>query len=304
MNFAIPVSIILLATPALARDAYLFAYFKDSGKSGVFFALSKDGYQWRTVNNGEAITKPEKADELMRDPHIAKGPDGVYHMIWTWGWKKLSIGHASSRDLAHWSEHQEIPMMTRTPGVKNIWAPELYWDKAKRHWLLIWSSTVEGRFPQTQGQVNSSSNHRIYSLTTSDFKTFSEPKLFFDPGFPVIDGTIFQTGAKYRLVFKDERDVPAKKYIQYAAGPSLEGPWTGISEPFTEAWAEGPSVVKIGGAYIVYYDHYRKPQQYRAMATRDWKTWEDVTKLMILPAGARHGTFLKISSEEEKTIGK
>jgi hypothetical protein len=163
---------------------------------------------------------------------------------------------------------------------------------------------VEGRFPQTIGQVNSGGNHRIYSLTTTDFKTFSEPKVFFDPGFPVIDGTILQMGSKYRLVFKDERDTPVKKHIQYATGPSLEGPWTGISEPITESWAEGPSAIKIGGTYIVYYDHYRKPQQYRAMATRDWKKWEDVTHLMILPTGARHGAFIRITSEEAKAMGK
>ena len=304
MNRAIFVSFILLAAQAAAGDAYLFVYFKDSGKSGVYYALSNDGFQWRTVKNGEAILKPEKADELMRDPHVAKGPDGEYHMIWTWDWKKTSIGHAHSKDLLNWSEHREIPMMTNTPGVKNIWAPEIYWDKTNRHWLIIWSSTVEGRFPETQGQVNNGSNHRIYSLTTSDFKVFSEPKLFFDPGFPVIDATILQMGSKYRLIFKDERDNPVKKHIQYATGPSLEGPWTGIGEPFTEAWAEGPSAIKIGSRYIVYYDHYRKPQQYRAMATRDWKKWEDVTNLMILPAGARHGAFLKITSEEGKAIGK
>lgn len=293
MNRAIFVSFILLAAHAIAGDAYLFAYFKDSGKSGVFYALSKDGFQWHTVKNGEPILKPEKDDELMRDPHIAKGPDGEYHMIWTWDWKKTSIGHAHSKDLVHWSAHQEIPMMTDTPGVKNVWAPEIYWDKAKRHWLIIWSSTLEGQ-----------SNHRMYSMTTSDFKTFSEPVVFFDPGFSVIDGTIVQMGSKFRLVFKDERENPVKKHLQFAEGPSLEGPWTGISEPITDSWAEGPSVLKIGGNYIVYYDHYRKPQQYRAVSTRDWKTWVDVTNLMILPAGARHGTFIKITAAEEKAIGK
>jgi hypothetical protein len=304
MTRAILVSFILLAAQAAAGDNYLFAYFKDSGKSGVFYALSKDGYQWHTVKNGEAMLKPEKADELMRDPHIAKGPDGEYHMVWTWDWKKTTLGHAHSKDLVHWSEHQEIPIMTNISGVKNVWAPEIYWDKQKKHWLIIWSSTVEGRFPETAGQVISGGNHRIYSTTTADFTIFSDPKVFSDPGYPVIDGTILQVGAKFRLLFKDERDTPVKKTILFATGPSLEGPWTGISEPFTESWAEGPSAIKIDGVYLVYYDRYRKPQQYRAIATRDWKKWEDVTNLMILPSGARHGAFIKITSEDAKAIGK
>src|SRR5437660_8789297 len=106
MYLAILSLFLLLAAQAAAADAYLFAYFKDSGKSGVFYALSKDGYEWRTVKNGEPMLKPEKEDELMRDPHIAKGPDGEYHMIWTWDWKKTSMGHAQSKDLIHWSAHQ------------------------------------------------------------------------------------------------------------------------------------------------------------------------------------------------------
>ncbi len=294
----------LAAAQTLAADSYLFAYFKDNGQTGVFYALSKDGLQWHNVHNGDAMVKPEKPGELMRDPHITRGPDGEYHMVWTWDWKKTSMGHAHSKDLVRWSEHQEIPMFAGTPGVKNIWAPELYWDKAQKHWLIIWSSTIEGRFPETVGQISNGNNHRIYSMTTADFKTFSEPKIFFDPGFPVIDGTIVQVGSKYRLVFKDERDKPVKKFIQYATGPSLEGPWTEISEPFTEAWAEGPSVLKIDGTYFVYYDHYRKPQQYRSIATKNWKDWQDTTNLMILPAGARHGAFLKITNDDAKAIGK
>ena len=33
-------------------------------------------------------------------------------------------------------------------------------------------------------------NHRIYYVTTKDFNTFSETKLFFNPDFSVIDAAI------------------------------------------------------------------------------------------------------------------
>ncbi|MFO0945422.1 MAG: hypothetical protein U1D30_05670 [Planctomycetota bacterium] len=48
-------------------------------------------------------------------------------------------------------------------------------------------------------------NHRLYFVTTKDFEAFGEPKLFFDPGFNCIDGTIVQAEKEYALVFKDER---------------------------------------------------------------------------------------------------
>lgn len=88
--------------------------------------------------------------------------------------------------------------------------------------------------------------NRIYSAMTADFEHFTTPSVFFDPGYEVIDATILQTGSRYHLVFKDERKEPLKKFIQIASGPSIEGPWSGISEPFTESWSEGPSPMKIG----------------------------------------------------------
>ena len=62
------VSLILLAGQAAAGDSYLFAYFKDSGKSGVFYALSKDGFEWTL---GRRQFKPD-IDGLKRP----KGIDG------------------------------------------------------------------------------------------------------------------------------------------------------------------------------------------------------------------------------------
>jgi hypothetical protein len=96
------------------------------------------------------------------------------------------------------------------------------------------------------------------------------------------------------MVFKDERAAPLKKFLLLAEGSSLRGPWTAVGEPFTEAWSEGPSVVTLGEEVVVYYDHDRTPQGYRAVASRDLKSWRDVTPRTSFPSGARHGCFLKL----------
>jgi hypothetical protein len=44
----------------------------------------------------------------MRDPSIAHGPDGVFHLVWTTSWEGRTIGHTRSRDLRHWSPQRTI----------------------------------------------------------------------------------------------------------------------------------------------------------------------------------------------------
>jgi hypothetical protein len=41
---------------------------------------------------------------------------------------------------------------------------------------------------------------------TEDFLSVTEPEVFFDPGYDVIDASITQHDRMYYLTFKDERD--------------------------------------------------------------------------------------------------
>jgi len=277
---------------AAAAEPMVFAYFKEPANMGVFFATSTDGYHWQALNGGKPWLPTQFAGELMRDNFLTRGPDGEFHMVWTWAWRGQSIGYAHSPDLVHWSDQQEIPLMAGTPGAENTWAPEIYWDSGQSKWLIIWSSTVAGKHE----------GNRIYSSLTADFKTFTPPRIFFDPGYWVIDATILQTRGKYYLVFKDERLDPLRKFIQIAEGESLEGPWRNISEALTESWSEGPSAVQVGGEYIIYYDHYREPRRYEAVSSTDLVHWSSVTERMSLPEHAKHGSFLKVTEAEMARI--
>jgi hypothetical protein len=273
---------------ARAAEPMVFAYFKEPANMGVFFATSTDGYRWQAQNEGKPWLPPQFPGELMRDPFLTRGPDGEFHMVWTWAWRGTSIGYAHSPDLVHWSDQQEIPLMAGTPGAGNTWAPEIYWDGRQSKWLIIWSSTVAGQHD----------GNRIYSTLTSDFKTFSQPRIFFDPGYWVIDATILETRGKYYLVFKDERADPLKKFIQMAEGDTLQGPWRKIGPALTESWSEGPSAIQVGSEYLIYYDHYRDPRRYEAIRSSDLVHWTSVTDRMQLPEHAKHGSFLKITAEE------
>jgi hypothetical protein len=282
----------LFCAASLHAGQYLFAYFKDPGSSGVYYALSDDGLHYAEINNGNPVLTPAHPGELMRDAFVTRGPDGDFHMVWTWEWRDIRIGYAHSKDLIHWSGQIEVPLMKDVAGARNTWAPEIYWDAPKNEWIIIWSSTVGGN------ASDKVLDNRIYYSLTKDFRAFSKPAIFFGPGYNVIDATILKTNGKFYLVFKDERPEPLKKVIKIAEGPTVEGPWSHISEEFTEAWSEGPSALKVGNEYIVYYDHYREPRRYEAVESKDLKHWTSITDKTSFPQGSKHGSFLAISKEE------
>ena len=85
--------------PGLARQTpeYLFAYFTGNGEDGLHFARSTDGLKWTEIAGGRSFLKPAVGSSLMRDPSIARGPDGTFHLVWTTGWWDRGIGIAHSR---------------------------------------------------------------------------------------------------------------------------------------------------------------------------------------------------------------
>lgn len=62
---------------------------------------------------------------LMRDRWICRGPDGIFHMVWTTSWGQRGIGLAHSRDLISWSEQKFVEVMAHEPKAMNCWAPEI-----------------------------------------------------------------------------------------------------------------------------------------------------------------------------------
>lgn len=291
---------VLLAGSALAGDWFLFTSFRRNGETGVYFALSQDGKRWTPTHGGRAAIEPQQAGMLMRDPFLVQGPDGTYHLLWTWGWTRqqtggrLKIGYASSKDLVEWSAQREIPIFENEPTARNAWAPEAVWDAKRREWIVFWSTTIPGRFPGTGQTGDQGYDHRLYAMTTKDWTTFSAPRLWFDPGFNSIDATVVADGGRWILIFKDERRNPLQKRLRLAFADSPAGPWSGVTEPFTRDWVEGPSAIRIGDAWWIYFDHYAKPRHYGAVRTRDWKTFEDVTAELQFPEDHRHGTVIRI----------
>jgi len=197
--------------PAPEQTVLMFSYFVGNGEDGLHLAYSSDGLKWWAVNDGKSVLTPAAGrDKLMRDPCIARGPDGTFHLVWTVSWGERGIGYASSKDLVSWSPQKYIPVMEHEPKARNCWAPEVFYDKASGQFLIFWATTIPGRFAATDGAGDDGWNHRIYFTTTRDFERFAESKLFYDDGFNVIDATIVKEGTRYVMILKDETLRPPK----------------------------------------------------------------------------------------------
>tara|TARA_R110000787_G_scaffold20244_3_gene60278 strand:- start:27947 stop:28888 length:942 start_codon:yes stop_codon:yes gene_type:complete len=279
-----------------AATPLLFAYFT-TGKGeadGLKLATSDDGFTFCTLAGGRSLLVPQVGEKkLMRDPFLFHDND-TYHLLWTTAWEGVTIGHATSTDLIRWSPQRAIPVMATIAGTRNCWAPEAVYDPRARHWLLFWSSTVVGRYMETAGTSESGYNHRLWSTTTRDFVTFSEPQPLYDPGFSVIDGSFaYAPDGSLHLIVKDETVTPPRKWLRSAPAQSPSGPFGPLSAPFSPSWVEGPMTARVGDAVLCYYDIY-KEGRWGAVMTRDMVTWQDVSDRLTLPPGARHGSLLRV----------
>ena len=275
--------------------AYLFSYFVGQN-DGLHLAYSFDGLTWTALNEGRSLLTPTLGkDKLMRDPSILQAPDGTFHMVWTTGWTDRIIGYASSDDLIHWSEQQAIPVMMHEPTAHNCWAPELLYDDTSNTYYIFWATTIPGRHKEVAtSESEKGLNHRIYYVTTKDFRTFSDTKMFFNPDFSVIDAAIVKDTKRneWIMVVKNENSNPPEKNLRITRTKNLSSAFpVNVSVPITgNYWAEGPSPLFIGDTLYVYFDKYQN-HTYGAVRSNDHgETWEDVSDRVSFPEGIRHGT--------------
>ncbi|WP_231463761.1 glycoside hydrolase family 43 protein [Pedobacter sp. Leaf132] len=294
------IGLVLCGLTSCSNQAYLFTSFHEPANEGLRYLYSYDAYHWTDLN--KTFLKPAVGTQkVMRDPSIAQGPDGTFHLVWTCSWKgDKGFGYASSKDLINWSEQKFLPVMAHEPKTVNVWAPEIFYDDEKKEFVIIWASTIPFRFEK--GIEEEENNHRMYSITTKDFKSFSETKLFSDPGFSVIDAVIVKRAAKdYVLVLKD--NTRPNRNLKVAFADDALGPYKNVSETFSPKLTEGPTVVKVKNDYLIYFDAYGQ-KTYSAYKTSDFKNFKDVSSEVSIPEGHKHGTIIKVKRKVIERLRK
>jgi len=282
---------------------YLFAYFVEVSQGrgdGLRLAHSHDGYHFGAIGGGRVFMPPEVGGGSFRDPHLLRGPGGLYHLVWTTScvpWAEANcvqdrgFGHASSPNLVEWSEQDYV---TIDLDVEHVWAPETFYDTSASEYLVFWSSPLDAN-------PSVSDPHSIYFVRTATFETFTDPEVLYGiSGRNFIDATIRADGDGYLMVLKDEAD--GQKNLRALRSSTLfgAGAWTDApSAPLTGNYAaEGPSLLERGDALFLYFDKYGEGAYgaLRAEAATDLvspSAWQDISSSVFFP-GVRHGTPIEV----------
>lgn len=257
----------------------------------LHLAYSRDGLHWTPLNDNRPVLHATGPGDRIRDPFVQRGYDGNFHLLATTGWAATDIYYARSTDLLHWDDQRCLSVMASVPGARNAWAPEFIFDPDQQSYVVYWSSS-HGRY----GWDDS----RIWYSRTTDFQRFSPPQVLFDPGFTVIDATIVPFEGRFYMFFKDERfgyQHGEHRYIQAAAAPNLEGPYTIVTEAVTSSITEGPAVMQAqDGPWFLYFDRCMD-NAYGVSVGDDLLHWQEAPDADF-PPNARHGSILAITEEE------
>ena len=311
-----------ISISSVAKKAYVFTSFREPSVSGLQYLYSYDGLHWDSIPGvfmkpmisnetpyidrftGKEVTPTFCGTHVLRDPSIIKGTDGTFHLVWTTAWSgSHGFGYASSRDLIHWSEQREIPVMADS-CTNNVWAPELFYDDETEYYYIVWSSAIHPDRYTDEDKKGTNGCHRPYFTKTKDFKTFTPAKQFYDCGFNSIDGFIVKKAKNdYVFVLKDNRK-PGFSDLFCVFGNSPEGPFSSPSAKFAPHYSEGPCVLKLGDEWIIYFDQYKPDQRYCAYSTKDFKTFTEINDRISVPVGHKHGTIVEVTKKQLKKILK
>jgi hypothetical protein len=285
-------------------EPFLFAFSRGDGASGLHLLWSEDGKKWQALKGGKSVVKPGIGEYVMLQPHLSQSPDGIFHLVWSTGKNRKDIGYAWSKNLLEWSAQRLIPVMEKDSLVLNASSPEMWYDPSNQQFMLYWSSTVPGKFKETDKQNDSllsgyRYNHRIYRKFSKDLKDWSGSELFYEPGFSVKDASIATDSGKIMLFFKDNTQI--EKHIQNNIKMSTSGSATGGFNPKPNlvsrgTWAEGPTAIRVDSHFVVYFHKYRT-RKMGAFATKNFKKWSDFSDSLSFPKGVEAGTVLRISDK-------
>ena len=305
-------------------SGYLLVYFKDQNQS-AYLAISADGYTFTDVNGGQPVFIGSQLAEQkgVRDPHIARGPDGAFYVAMTdlhisgkragfrdtewerpqekYGWgNNRAIVLMKSYDLIHWT-HSDFRVDKAFPELGDIdcsWAPETIYDAGKKKMMVYFTIRYNNK------------NAGIYwAYANDDFtKLETVPQRVTEIG--GIDADITKVGNKYQMFYVGDAKIWQSVSDNINSGfPAAREKRIDPEKVSTEA----PNVFKRLGTnkYVLMYDVYgARPSNMGFSETTDFISF---TNLGHFNEGAmkttnftspKHGAVTYLTKAELKAIAE
>lgn len=311
------------ASPAKEEYAgYLFSYFTGEGTPDgeqVYFALSEgnDPLRWKELNGGKPVLTSTMGEKGVRDPFLIRSPEGdKFYLIATdlkingdWNWDRAqregsrSIMVWESSDLLNWTEPRMVGVSPAEAG--NTWAPEVFYDEATGEYIVFWASKLFADESHTGNAYQ-----KIMYSKTRDFYVFTEPQVYLDFGYSIIDTTMISHKGKIYRFTKDERDNQSlspygKMVFQDVLDSVFDPGYRMIKEGVGSVkGVEGPTVFKSNTEekWYLFVDEFGS-RGYLPLETTDldsgvWTLSSDYD----LPGSPRHGTVIPVTKTEYDAI--
>jgi hypothetical protein len=304
--------------------AYLLVYFKDADHS-IHFALSSDGYRFTDVNGGRPVIDGREIAEQkgIRDPHLARGPDGSFYLAMTdlhifaqkeglrstewerdgkaYGWgNNRGLVFMKTGDLLSWKRanvrvDQAFPALA---GIGCAWAPETVYDAEQKKLMVHFTM-----------RFGNGLNRIYYSYVDAGFTRLeTEPKPLFEypKNVNFIDGDIVREDGRFHLFYVPHDGMAG---VKQAVSESLTAGYSydpAYCDPEPKA-CEAPNVWKrIGEAkWVLMYDVYGvKPHNFGFAETTDFKTFTPLGRFNAGPMKAvnfsspKHGSVIHLTKPE------
>ncbi|MEK8225787.1 Ig-like domain-containing protein [Oerskovia sp. M15] len=194
--------------------------------------------------------------------------------------------------------------------------PEAYYDETIGAYVVFWASKLyEENDP---GHAASTYNRMMYT-TTRDFYTFTDPQVWVDPGYSVIDSTVVEHDGEFYRFTKDERNntstTPCSKFVLGEKSSELRSlSYDFITDCIGKAnslgaginQGEGPTIFKSNTEekWYLFIDEFGGrgyvPFETTDLDADEWK----MSTGYEMPSRPRHGTVLPVTQAEYDTLLK
>lgn len=305
--------------------SYLFVHFREKWTEDgeqIYFSLSKDGYKWETVKDGKPVITATKGDMGVRDISIIRTKENKFVIMATdlgliknldtkyngnikGAFKNGSkfIAMWKSDDLVNWSDEQLVELSDGRLGC--FWTPGIFFDDINDEYIIHWSST---------NKADDFKGLDIYYSRTKDFKTFSEPEIFYKKGdSETLDSFICKYNGLYHLFVKSASN---PKAVIHETSETLFGPYKRdkkfdiqMSEFDNPGAYEAPMVYVLNdGKICLMLDFYGCKEKENMgyvpfiMDSLDDICLNSAKEKFYFPYGFKHGGVIEISDEEYNRI--
>lgn len=285
------------------------------------FGLSRDGFNWESVNDGRPVMWAYYGDRGVRDFTVIRSEiDGKFYVLATdlslaytmrahrsdfWkfvseqGSKSLAVWE--SEDLVHWSEQRLVQIGDEDFGC--LWAPDIIFDREAGDYVVHWSSAHRS---------NQYGNKAIWYARTKDFKTFTKPEILYKKeDSEVIDSAVYEEDGRYYMFLKSHGN---PNRCMLLSSDRITGEYRRVEafdrsmEKVQAGLYEAPTAVRLeDGRWCLFLDFYGASgagQGYVPFVADSLASGEFVRadEKFSFPYGFKHGTILTITPEEYDRI--